>query len=135
MEDTRVLPSGKVYRQMFDAQVIVHDKCVFYLLLMLPLFYCRSSSGLKTAVACCAEEALGACVILSVCAQVQLSLALYDSRRKRAADERDCGDAADSASQQLNETFNITRRYESAAAAAHDICFIQFIHFDFNVTI
>ncbi|XP_051748617.1 coiled-coil domain-containing protein 180 isoform X5 [Ctenopharyngodon idella] len=64
MADTRVLPSGKVYRQMFDAQV-------------------------------------------------QLSLALYDSRRKRVADEGDCllsGDAADSASQQLNETFNITTR-------------------------
>ncbi|XP_077087784.1 coiled-coil domain-containing protein 180 [Siphateles boraxobius] len=59
MADTRVLPSGKVYRQMFDAQV-------------------------------------------------QLSLALYDSRRKREADEGDCllsgEDAADSASQQLNET-------------------------------
>ncbi|KAG1957044.1 hypothetical protein F2P79_007257 [Pimephales promelas] len=59
MADTHVLPSGKVYRQMFDAQV-------------------------------------------------QLSLALYDSRRKRVADEDDCllsgEDAADSASQQLNET-------------------------------
>ncbi|XP_056314464.1 coiled-coil domain-containing protein 180 [Danio aesculapii] len=62
MADTRVLPSGKVYRQMFDAQV-------------------------------------------------QLSLALYDSRRKRAADEGDgdgllSGDAADSASQHLNGTYN-----------------------------
>ncbi|XP_016356513.1 coiled-coil domain-containing protein 180 [Sinocyclocheilus anshuiensis] len=64
MADTRVLPSGKVYRQMFDAQV-------------------------------------------------QLSLALFDSRRKRVEDEGDCllsGDAADSASQQLNGTFNITTR-------------------------
>ncbi|KAK2911716.1 hypothetical protein Q8A67_003849 [Cirrhinus molitorella] len=64
MADARVLPSGKVYRQMFDAQV-------------------------------------------------QLSLALFDSRRKRVGDEGDCllsGDAADSASQQLNETFNITTR-------------------------
>lgn len=64
-------------------------------------------------------------LILSVCAQVQLSLALYDSRRKRVADEGDCllsGDAADSASQQLNETFNITTRYDAPApaAAAHD---------------
>ncbi|XP_003198708.3 coiled-coil domain-containing protein 180 isoform X1 [Danio rerio] len=62
MADTRVLPSGKVYRQMFDAQV-------------------------------------------------QLSLALYDSRRKRAADEGDgdgllSGDAADSASQHHNGTYN-----------------------------
>ncbi|XP_050966693.1 coiled-coil domain-containing protein 180 isoform X1 [Labeo rohita] len=64
MVDTRVLPSGKVYRQMFDAQV-------------------------------------------------QLSLALFDSRRKRVADEDDgllSGDAADSASQQLNGTLNITTR-------------------------
>ncbi|RXN21198.1 coiled-coil domain-containing protein 180 [Labeo rohita] len=62
MVDTRVLPSGKVYRQMFDAQ---------------------------------------------------LSLALFDSRRKRVADEDDgllSGDAADSASQQLNGTLNITTR-------------------------
>ncbi|XP_042580588.1 coiled-coil domain-containing protein 180 [Cyprinus carpio] len=62
MVDTRVLPSGKVYRQMFDAQV-------------------------------------------------QLSLALFESRRKRVGDEGDCllsGDAADSASQQLNATFNFT---------------------------
>ncbi|XP_026067899.1 coiled-coil domain-containing protein 180 [Carassius auratus] len=64
MADTRVLPSGKVYRQMFEAQV-------------------------------------------------QLSLALCDSRRKRVGDEGDCllsGDATDSASQQLNGTFNITTR-------------------------
>ncbi|XP_073688966.1 coiled-coil domain-containing protein 180-like, partial [Garra rufa] len=64
MADTRVLPSGKVYRQMFDAQV-------------------------------------------------QLSLALFDSRRKRVGDEGDyllSGDAADSASQQLNGTLNITTR-------------------------
>lgn len=67
-------------------------------------------------------------LILSVCAQVQLSLALYDSRRKRVADEGDCllsGDAADSASQQLNETFNITTRYDAAA----------FFYFYFNVKI
>ncbi|XP_043096059.1 LOW QUALITY PROTEIN: coiled-coil domain-containing protein 180 [Puntigrus tetrazona] len=61
MVDTRVLPSGKVYRHMFDAQV-------------------------------------------------QLSLALFDSRRTRVGDEGDCllsEDAADSASQRLNGTSNI----------------------------
>ncbi|XP_051522130.1 coiled-coil domain-containing protein 180 [Myxocyprinus asiaticus] len=64
MADTRVVPSGKVYRQMFDAQV-------------------------------------------------QLSLALYDSRRKRVSDESVYllrGEAADSASQQLNGAINISTR-------------------------
>ncbi|XP_051955131.1 coiled-coil domain-containing protein 180 [Xyrauchen texanus] len=64
MAGTRVVPSGKVYRQMFDAQV-------------------------------------------------QLSLALYDSRRKRVSDESVCllrGEAADSGSQQLNGAINISTR-------------------------
>lgn len=68
------------------------------------------------------RKLLALVLILSVCAQVQLSLALYDLRRKRVADEGDCllsGDAADSESQQLNETFNITTRYDDDAAA-HD---------------
>ncbi len=59
---------------------------------------------------------LWASVDMCVRGQVQLSLALFDSRRKRVGDEGDCllsGDAADSASQQLNGTLNITR-YDAA---------------------
>jgi len=65
-------------------------------------------------------------LIVSVCAQVQLSLALYDSRRKRVADEDDCllsgEDAADSASQQLNET----SLYDDAAMLKTSIGNYQF---------
>lgn len=67
------------------------------------------------------KAALGVCWYGCVRGQVQLSLALFDSRRKRVGDEGDCllsGDAADSASQQLNGTLNNTTRYDAAAAAA-----------------
>ncbi len=67
------------------------------------------------------KAALGVCWYGCVRGQVQLSLALFDSRRKRVGDEGDCllsGDAADSPSQQLNlnGTLNNTTRYDAAAA-------------------